>query len=79
MEIRSAPGEGTTVALLTSSSAVKAASMPVRPYSSADDHNLFREGLRTMLDKRRGVEVVGEAKDGLSTVQLAASSRPMSS
>lgn len=37
----------------------------------ADDHNLFREGLRAMLDKKPGIEVVGEAKDGLSAVRLA--------
>ena len=30
----------------------------------ADDHTLFRSGLRTMLARAEGFEVVGEAKTG---------------
>lgn len=34
----------------------------------ADDHTLFRAGLRTLLERDRGVEVLGEAEDGRSAV-----------
>lgn len=37
----------------------------------ADDHAIVREGLRTILGFQEGVEVVGEASDGLEAVDLA--------
>jgi len=37
----------------------------------AEDHQLIREGLRTLLEKELGMEVVGEAGDGEAAVQLA--------
>jgi DNA-binding NarL/FixJ family response regulator len=37
----------------------------------ADDHALFREGLRRLLEAERDFEVVGEAADGLEAVTLA--------
>lgn len=37
----------------------------------ADDHMLFRQGLRAMLEKNRDMNVVGEARNGRETVQLA--------
>jgi DNA-binding NarL/FixJ family response regulator len=37
----------------------------------ADDHKIMREGLRSLLMATPGVEVVGEAGDGRSAVQLA--------
>lgn len=37
----------------------------------ADDHQLVREGLRTLLEKELGMEVIGEAGDGEDVVQLA--------
>ena len=42
----------------------------------ADDHKIFREGLRTLLSNQRGVKVVGEADNGRSTVSMAAELRP---
>jgi DNA-binding NarL/FixJ family response regulator len=36
----------------------------------ADDHHLVREGLRVLLETEPGFEVVGEAADGLSAVQM---------
>ncbi len=36
----------------------------------ADDHQIVREGLRTLLEKQPNMEVVGEAKTGRKTVQL---------
>jgi two-component system response regulator NreC len=37
----------------------------------ADDHDIVRKGLRYLLDRRAGMEVVGEAVDGRQAVKLA--------
>lgn len=37
----------------------------------ADDHAILREGLRSLLEKQKGYEVVAEAGDGRATVKLA--------
>jgi NarL family two-component system response regulator LiaR len=37
----------------------------------ADDHPVVRQGLRTFLDTQDGLEVVGEAGDGVEAVELA--------
>jgi DNA-binding NarL/FixJ family response regulator len=37
----------------------------------ADDHQIMREGLRTMLEKEHDIQVVGEAVDGRMTERLA--------
>jgi len=37
----------------------------------ADDHEMIRAGLRGLLEREHGCEVVGEAADGLDTVELA--------
>lgn len=42
----------------------------------ADDHRLFRAGLRALLATVEGVEVVGEAADGAAAVAAAAALRP---
>jgi DNA-binding NarL/FixJ family response regulator len=42
----------------------------------ADDHPLFRAGLRTLLGTDPRVETIGEAEDGPQTVALALSLRP---
>src|SRR5687768_7843999 len=42
----------------------------------ADDQRLVRDGLRRILTLRRGVDVVGEAADGQSAVELAQLHRP---
>ena len=36
-----------------------------------DDHALFREGVKTILNAQRDIEVVGEAVDGQDAVDLA--------
>jgi DNA-binding NarL/FixJ family response regulator len=36
----------------------------------ADDHRLFREGLRRLLELEDDIEIVGEAKDGAEAVDL---------
>lgn len=42
----------------------------------ADDHAMFREGIRLLLETRGGFEVVGEAATGEEAVALARSLRP---
>lgn len=42
----------------------------------ADDHALLRDGLRALLDGCEGIEVVGEAADGLEAVEKAAALMP---
>lgn len=42
----------------------------------ADDHPLFRQGLRAALDATAGVNVVGEAADGAEAVRLALELEP---
>lgn len=42
----------------------------------ADDHEIFRDGFRSMVKKQPSVELVGEAEDGEELVALANSLRP---
>jgi DNA-binding NarL/FixJ family response regulator len=42
----------------------------------ADDHPMFRDGLRRLLEAEPGFEVVGEAGDGQEAVSAAAALRP---
>ena len=42
----------------------------------ADDHMIFREGLRSLLALEPGIAVVGEAEDGREAVRMAQKLRP---
>jgi len=41
-----------------------------------DDHSVVRQGLRAFLEGDRGIELVGEAKDGSEAVRMAQRLRP---
>ncbi len=36
----------------------------------ADDHKIFREGVRSILEKEKDMEVVDEAANGLEVIEL---------
>ena len=42
----------------------------------ADDHALVRAGIRALLERMEGVEVVGEAADGYEALELVAETHP---
>src|SRR6202007_1107554 len=42
----------------------------------ADDHSLFRAGLRALLQSVPGIEVIGEALDGREALRLIAARHP---
>jgi len=42
----------------------------------ADDHAIVREGLRTLIDAKPGMELVGEARDGVEAVTMASALHP---
>ncbi len=42
----------------------------------ADDHEMLRRGLRSMLEKETDLSVCGEAKDGIDTVEKALALKP---
>ena len=42
----------------------------------ADDHEILRHGLRVLLEKESGIEVVGEAEDGRRAVDLVRTLKP---
>jgi two-component system response regulator NreC len=42
----------------------------------ADDHTVMRSGLRLLLERQPGLEVVGEASDGKQAVEVAAAEKP---
>src|SRR6476659_7210239 len=42
----------------------------------ADDHNLFRQGLRRILDGQQEFEIIAEASTGLEAIDLAKQHQP---
>ena len=41
-----------------------------------EDHKLFREGLKSLLFDKEGLEVVGEAGDGIEAIRTVKRCRP---
>jgi len=48
---------------------------PVR-IAIADDHQIFRDGLRRLLESEQGFDVIGEGADGLDAIRLVREVRP---
>jgi PAS domain S-box-containing protein len=76
MEIESAPGRGTRVTLIAP---IRLSCPPSGQVGSAhirillvDDHPIMRDGLTKMFAQEPDIEVVGEASDGETAVELAA-------
>lgn len=42
----------------------------------ADDHRLFRDGLKALLEKQTDMQVVGETPDGIATVKAVLDKKP---
>ncbi len=42
----------------------------------ADDHKIFRDGLRTLIEKETGMEVIAEAENGRKAIKLAEKMAP---
>jgi len=42
----------------------------------ADDHRIMREGLRTLIEKHPGMEVVGEAENGRTAIKMVRKASP---
>ena len=42
----------------------------------ADDHKIMRDGLRTLLEKEKGLDVIAEAQNGRETIRLAEQLKP---
>lgn len=42
----------------------------------ADDHKIVRDGLRTLIEKETGMEVIGEAENGRKALKIAQTIRP---
>jgi DNA-binding NarL/FixJ family response regulator len=42
----------------------------------ADDHGIVRSGIRMLIDRQQGMNVVAEAEDGIQAVELAQATKP---
>jgi PAS domain S-box-containing protein len=85
MEIASAPGSGTRCTIVAPSGRAAPEEAPIRgkPRTGllragrkirvlvADDHTLMRQGLTRLLQGHKDIAVVGEAADGVETLELA--------
>ena len=50
--------------------------MLIFAWSIADDHPIFRDGLRRMLEREPDLKVIGEASDGAEAVKLVRQLKP---
>ena len=64
LDVRSRAGRGTEVTLSLPIARSEARVTPIRVLL-VDDHTLFRRGIKALLSRQPGFEVVGEAADGL--------------
>jgi DNA-binding NarL/FixJ family response regulator len=61
---------------LTHRASARAALPGIIRVALVDDHHLIREGLRLVLQGEDGLEIVGEAADHASAIELVATQRP---
>jgi two-component system response regulator DegU len=66
LRVDSTPGHGATVTAL----------LPLVSLLIVDDHSLFRDGLRALLDRQDGLAVLGEAGDAETGIRMAEELRP---
>lgn len=87
LNVETVPGKGTRVALLLPlkrgidperQGAVAARSHTAKETTVllVDDHAMFREGLRAVLDARPGIAVIGEAEDGRQALHMLETLHP---
>ncbi len=86
MEIRSLPQQGTRITLLLPCQDQTARHQAPKERGAdngtrlrvllVDDHAMVREGLRSILEAYKDLEVVGEAGDGMEAVKLARTRQP---
>jgi CheY-like chemotaxis protein len=97
VEIDSAPGKGSRLALLlphrqapavplATGSMCTSAGKPQEDIDTdqgkairvllADDHAIFRNGLRRLLEDETGIKVVGQANDGQEAIEIAQQLKP---
>ena len=72
LDVRSAPGGGTTVTLRSPSSR----GADVIRVLIADDHGIVRSGLRMLIDRQPDMEVVAEAEDGVAALESTQAAPP---
>ncbi|MCY0874818.1 MAG: response regulator transcription factor, partial [Firmicutes bacterium] len=51
-------------------------SLPIIRVCIVDDHELFRQGVSTIINRQPGIEVIGEASDGQMAVTLYQEHQP---
>lgn len=65
-----------TLGSRSSARVVRSRQMPPIRVVLVDDHSLVRAGLRALVEKLSGIEVVGEASDGREALKLVEAQRP---
>ena len=73
--VSSTPGRGTTIQVTVPLGSVMKNDGRIRVLL-ADDHTMFRQGLKEMLSTDGEIEIVGEADNGRDAVALARESKP---
>src|SRR6516164_4976429 len=71
-----APLPSENEAVRTHSAAASTLSVSSIDILIADDHEMFRDGLRLVLEAESGIKVIGEASDGAEAVRLARRFKP---
>lgn len=85
MEIQSAENQGTTIVIHIPTNVEKERSNVMENQNSgkapikvllADDHQLFREGLKRILNMEDDIEVIGECGDGIQVLEFCNGNKP---